>query len=307
MQQFNLAVSNWTRQFSDEFSNSSFSIRVVLPESGIAGDFVNLHAVHTPDIQSVQEQTSSDLDSYVPTHYEVMGLPGPAPPRGPLQESPTCFYPFSLEVSARYHIYKQSFHNISGLCLVEERLFPGMNWKVCRYQRHGTIRQGSCVTVWRLADVCLTVELNASSSTWQISAVGCDPLHPSAVHYVPYLGGTQNPNPGGVIVRVRDVEDPYITAERLTEDTLYFGATPRENVALGIAFLVIAGLLALPSAVLLVTAICGRVSEHRRSSYTQRGRWEDEADIDDYDEDLEGRSMLPRGETARQRSRGHGL
>jgi len=135
------------------------------------------------------------------------------------------------------------------------------NQKQCQYQHKGSYVHNRCEVYRQLKEVCTKLGLVngrwVQNTTW--GGAGCHAARSWTVATYKQVPGSMvsfghGMPPSGQLklqelkVVVRSGLDPWLDAEQLTDDTTDFGATPKEELTLGIVLEVLAVLLVIPLA-----------------------------------------------------------
>lgn len=122
----------------------------------------------------------------------------------------------------------------------------------------GSKYEGPCSLVGRLESVCVRVRL-AVDFTWALDDVdedgepdqGCWWRYGqmTSVLYTPLVKADTSISLGGVTFQVRTTDDPYITAQRLTDGSMYFGKDYSDQHWLGVSFWILGVIALMPCCV----------------------------------------------------------
>jgi len=133
------------------------------------------------------------------------------------------------------------------------------NQKQCLYQHKGSWNNNRCEVYSQVREICVKVSL--LNGAWDLNTTwggfGCHSRNEWEPVTYEYVRGSMvsfghGLAPRGELdlasmqVRVRSGLDPWIAAEQLTEDTLDFGSTQKEEVVSGIICEVLGALLMMP-------------------------------------------------------------
>lgn len=198
------------------------------------------------------DKTTSDLVSYDPLKYRVIGAPfgtditwdataGELSRELEFTVGGGATPPSTFVVSAK--VYQTTIHSSS-------------NQKNCRYQVHGSWRNAHCETYHRIQSICIQIELTAQG--WMENGKGCHPADSwNPVTYSKLKGSYESfghgeppvgviPGLSSVQLTVRSSVDPFIDAMGRTNDSGNFGSTSKEELVVGLVLIGVALLLSIP-------------------------------------------------------------
>jgi hypothetical protein len=144
-----------------------------------------------------------------------------------------------------------------------------LNVKMCR-NRGGSFRDGRCFVQGWLRAGCLTAS-GVSISNMSFGGVvsigsSCDLVNSAKTtdvwNYAEYSAPSATPE-----LTLRSFKDPYVIAQVITDGTLDFGSTPKDNYSTGVVLLSLGCALFLPHICLCAFRLRSWLQERRRHRY----------------------------------------
>jgi hypothetical protein len=144
-----------------------------------------------------------------------------------------------------------------------------LNAKMCG-NRGGTFHDGACFVQGWLKSGCLTVSgtsvSNVSVGGVVSSGSSCDLVNAVKTTDVWDFAEYHTPSASPLLF-VRSFKDPYMIAQVITEGTLDFGSTPKDNYSTGVVLLSLGCTLFLPQICLCAFRFRGWLQERHRRRY----------------------------------------
>ena len=144
-----------------------------------------------------------------------------------------------------------------------------LNSKMCN-NRGGAYRDGTCWVQGWLESGCMTISgssaANLSLGGVVPSGLACDLINAvksaPAWHYSEFHRPSFAPS-----LTLRSFKDPYVAAQIISDFTMDFGSTPKDNYSTGVVLLSLGGALFLPQMCMCAFRLRSWLQEHHRRRY----------------------------------------